>query len=175
MTDFEQAVKVLDKTISFEAEGLKFFTERSTRAPTRFEREIFLALAKDELGHKTYLEKLREDLVQTHDLDTIEDEGHDQWSARKVFAAALDRAIDPYTPRSAELEALRSGMELKRRGYAIYREAIDHMETRKACELFEHLAEEEKVHFQLLRNTYDYLDDPEQWHGFNEGPLLDGG
>jgi rubrerythrin len=175
MTDFDQAVRVLDTTISFEAEGLNFFTEQSTRAPTRFEREIFLALAKDELGHKTYLEKLREDLVQTHDLDTIEDEGHDQWSARKVFAAALDRAIDPYTPRSAELEALRSGMELKRRGYAMYREAIDKMETRKACELFEHLAEEEKVHFQLLRNTYDYLDDPEQWHGFDEGPLLDGG
>ena len=175
MTDYEQAVKVLDKTISFEAEGLKFFTDRSSRAPTRFEREIFLALAKDELGHKTYLEKLREDLVQTHDLGTIADEGHDQWSARKVFAAAIDRAIDPYTPRPAEIEALRSGMELKRRGFAMYREALDQMETRKARELFEHLAEEEKVHFQLLRNTYDYLDDPEQWHGFDEGPLLDGG
>ena len=175
MADFNQAVKVLDKTISFEAEGLKFFTDRSTRAPTRFEREIYLALAKDGLGHKTYLEKLRADLVQTHDLEAIADEGHDQWSARKVFAAAIDRAIDPYTPRSAEIEALRSAMEIKRRGYAMYREARDRMQTSPARDLFKQLAEEEKVHFQLLRNTYDYLDNPEQWHGFEEGPMLDGG
>jgi len=80
-----------------------------------------------------------------------------------------------FLPLQSELEALRSGMELKRRGFALYREAVDQMETRKARELFEHLAEEEKVHFQLLRNTYDYLDDPELWHGFDEGPLLDGG
>ena len=44
MTDFTQAVKVLDQSISFEGEGLKFFTDRSTRAPTRFEREIYLEL-----------------------------------------------------------------------------------------------------------------------------------
>lgn len=175
MTDFEYAVRVLDQSISFEAEGLQFFTERSTQAPNRFERDIYLALAKDGLGHKAYLEKLRADLVQTHDPTIIADEGHDQWSARKVFAAALDRAIDPYTPRASELEALRSAMEIKRRGHTLYRQTARQMQSPQARELFEHLAEEENVHFQLLRNTYDYLDNPEQWHGFIEGPLLDGG
>jgi rubrerythrin len=175
MTDFEHAVKVLDQSIAFESQGLQFFTERSARAPNRFERDIYLALAKDELGHKTYLEKLREDLVKTHDVAAIADEGHDQWSARKVFTAALDRANDPYTPRASELEALRSAMEIKRRGHKLYREAANQLEAQQARELFEHLAEEEKIHFQLLRNTYDYLENPEQWHGFEEGPLLDGG
>jgi len=26
-----------------------------------------------------------------------------------------------------------------------------------------------------LKNTFDYMADPEGWHGFDESPMLDGG
>jgi rubrerythrin len=57
----------------------------------------------------------------------------------------------------------------------MYTEAMEKVESERAKEIFRHLAEEEQNHFALLKNTHDYLADPQAWHGFDENPLLDGG
>ena len=40
---------------------------------------------------------------------------------------------------------------------------------------FEHLAAEEQNHYSLLKNTYDFMADPEGFTGFDGGAMLDGG
>ena len=57
----------------------------------------------------------------------------------------------------------------------MYSEAAKGVTSASAKETFEHLAAEEQEHFRLLSNTLDYLSDPEGFHGFDEGPMLDGG
>jgi rubrerythrin len=57
----------------------------------------------------------------------------------------------------------------------MYSEAAAKVESPQARELFEHLAAEEQDHYRLLHNTYEYMSNPEGWHGFDESPMLDGG
>ena len=49
------------------------------------------------------------------------------------------------------------------------------VESPKAKEVFDHLATEEQNHFALLKNTYDFMADPEGFDGFDGNAMLDGG
>ena len=58
---------------------------------------------------------------------------------------------------------------------AMYDEAAKKLPAGRARDIFEHQAQEEQHHFALLKNTYDYMADPEGFAGFDENPMLDGG
>jgi rubrerythrin len=168
-------VEILDRAIEFEEEGMRFFTERSEGAPSALERNVFRSLAKDEAGHKAHLVKLRTDLLRTKQIDSLTQEDHEHRTAREIFEKALEEAVDPYQPEAAELEILKGALEVERRGYRMYSEAAARMDSPRARDLFRHLASEEQNHYQLIHNTYEYMSSPEDWNGFDESPMLDGG
>ena len=168
-------VEILDKAIVFEEEGMRFFRDRAQNAPSDLGKRVFQSLAKDEAGHKAHLMGLRDDLMRTNKVDSLIADDHEHRAPRDIFEAALAGASDPENPESEELEILRGAMEVEKRGYTMYSEAAVKVESPQARELFQHLAAEEQNHSQLLHNTYEYMSNPEGWHGFDESPMLDGG
>ena len=174
--DLEKCIEILGKAIAFEEEGIRFFTEKAQTSTSEVEKNIFDSLAEDEKGHKRYLVKLREDLTRSENLDPLETtEDHHDRAPREIFETALETVKDPYVYNAEDLEILEGAMEVERKGYAMYSKAAAEMESPRAKALFEHLAVEEQTHFELLSNTYDYIKDPEGWHGYEEGAMLDGG
>jgi rubrerythrin len=174
--DLTLCVEILEKAIAFEEEGMAFFQDRAEHAPTTFERNLFNSLAKDEAGHKAHLVRMREDLLRERNLDVLPDVGDDHIAdVRRIFDTALAAAHDPYDYLPEELEILNGAMEVERRGFAMYDGAAAAVKNAKAHAIFAHLAAEERNHFALLKNTYDYLADPEGFAGFDGNPMLDGG
>lgn len=174
--DLTLCVEILEKAIAFEEEGMAFFQDRAEHAPTTFERNLFNSLAKDEAGHKAHLVRMREDLLRERNLDVLPDVGDDHIAdVRRIFDTALAAAHDPYDYLPEELEILNGAMEVERRGFAMYDGAAAAVENVKAQAIFTHLAAEERNHYALLKNTYDYLADPEGFAGFDGNPMLDGG
>jgi rubrerythrin len=168
-------VDILDKAIAFEEEGMRFFTDRAQNAPSEMERNIFRSLAKDEAGHKAHLMRMKDDLLRTNEVDSLKDEGHKHRGPREIFESALASVDDPQSAEAEELEILRGAMAVEKKGFALYSEAARKVETPQARELFLHLAGEEQNHYSLLRNTFDFMSNPEGWHGYDESPMLDGG
>jgi rubrerythrin len=173
--DVKLCVEILNKAIAFEEEGMRFFGERSQNASTRMERNVFRSLAKDEAGHKAYLIQLRDDLLRSNDIDSLQDDHHSHRAPRQIFEEALASVDDPQSAEPEELEILRGAMEVEKRGFAMYSEAAHKVDSAKARELFLDLAAQEQNHHQLLHNTYEYMANPEGWHGYDESPMLDGG
>jgi rubrerythrin len=173
--DVKLCVEILEKAIAFEEEGIRFFSDRAENAPPGLEKNVFAALAKDEVGHKEYLSGLRQELLRTRDVESLPDETHEQKSAREIFETALASVKDKKGGDAAQLDILRGAMEVEKKGYRIYSQAAADVQSPKAKELFLHLAAEEQTHYQLLHNSLVYMSDPETWHEFDEGPILDGG
>ncbi|HOX25559.1 MAG TPA: ferritin family protein [Candidatus Krumholzibacteria bacterium] len=174
--DVRECLDILARAVSFEETGMAFFLDRAANAPGELERNLFRSLAEDEKGHKAYLLKLRSQLLANHDPNDMQPEGDaDHRSARQIFESALEHASDPYAAEPAELEILKGAMEVERKGYAMYTRAVASVRSARAKEIFQELAREEQNHYTLLKNTYDYMADPEGWHGFDESPMLDGG
>ncbi len=126
------------------------------------ERNLFNSLAKDEAGHKAYLVKMREDLLREGTVDVLPDVDEDHvLNVRKLFEDALEGASDPYVGELEELEILKGALDVERRGYTMYADAAAQVASPRAKALFEDLAGQEQNHFTLLKNTYDYMADPE--------------
>jgi rubrerythrin len=175
-SDLTRCVEILEKAIAFEDEGIRFFTEKSETAISDVEKNIFTSLAKDEKGHRRYLVQLRDDLIKANNLDPLENaEHHDDVQPRKIFETALEEVQDPYEYAPEDLEILDGAMEVERKGYAMYSAAAAEMTSPRAKALFEHLAAEEQVHYELLSNTRAFIADPEGFNGYSEGSMLDGG
>jgi rubrerythrin len=169
-------VEILDEAIEFEETGMAFFKERAENAPTDFERRLFQSLAKDEMNHRAHLMRMKEDLVRTDDMAAMsggDDEEHR--STREIFETAMDEAENPYQADAQELEIIKGAMEVERKGYAMYSAAVEQVSSEKAKAIFRHLAGEEQNHYALLKNSHDYLTDPENFRYYDENPMLDGG
>jgi len=176
MTDpVKECLDILDKAIKFEETGMAFFEERAGAAGSALERSLFSSLAKDELGHKQYLLELREELVAQDDVDALPVVSGEPRTGRQIFESAMASASDPYDYKSEQLEIIEGALEVERKGYNMYMRAVDTVQSERAKGIFRHLAGEEQKHYQLLKNTHDYMADPEAWHGFDESPMLDGG
>jgi rubrerythrin len=176
MSDVKLCLEILEKAIAFEEEGMAFFQDRAQNAPSTLERNLFNSLAKDEAGHKAHLIKMREDVLRENSLEVLPDVSDDHVaSLRSIFDAAIEGANDPYDYQVEELEILQGAMDVERRGYQMYAGAAAQLPEGKAKEVFAHLAVEEQNHFSLLKNTYDYMADPEGFSGFDDNPMLDGG
>ncbi|MBC8424511.1 ferritin family protein [bacterium] len=174
--DVTKCIDILADAIAFEEEGIRFFTEKAETATSELEKSIFRSLAKDEQGHRAHLIGLRDELIKTHNLDPLGREAHDHGvTPREIFKAALEDVKDPYEYVEEDLEILQGAMEVERKGYTMYSKAAAQMESPEARKLFEHLAVEEQNHYDLLKNTYEYIRDPEGWHEYEEGGMLDGG
>jgi rubrerythrin len=174
--DVQECLAILDQAVKFEETGMAFFLDRAENAPTELERNLFRSLAEDEKGHKAYLIQLRGQLLANNNPDDMEPEaGGDHATARQVFEQALAEASDSGKADESELKIIQGAMDVERKGYAMYTKAVGTVESERAKDIFRALAREEQHHYQLLKNTYDYLADPEGWHGFDESPMLDGG
>ena len=177
MTDeLKFCLKILEEAIKFEEEGMAFFKEREKSAPSALERSVFASLAADEAGHRAYLVKTRDEMMAKNDVSAIQIDGDDHSRmAKEIFAGAMESVADSDPYSTEELEVLRGALEVERRGYKMYAEAAKGVTSPAAKATFEDLAKQEQEHFRLLSNTLDYLSDPEGFHGFDEGSMLDGG
>ena len=174
--DVKLCMEILEKAIAFEEEGMAFFQDRAQNAPSTLERNLFNSLAKDEAGHKAYLIKMREDLLREGTVDVLPDVEDDHiLNVRKIFDDAIEGANDPYEFELEELEILKGAMDVERKGYHLYTDAAAQVSSPRAKGIFQHLATEEQNHYDLLKNTYDFMADPEGFTGFDGGAMLDGG
>ena len=174
--EVRECLRILDEAVKFEETGMSFFLDRAENAPSELERNLFRSLAEDEKGHKAYLLQLKEQLLSNNnpeDMQPEDDEEHR--TARQIFEAALEGASDPYKAEASELEIIKGAMDVERRGFRMYMGAVESVQSERAKGIFRALAAEEQHHYQLLKNTYDYMADPEGFHGFDESPMLDGG
>ena len=176
MNDVKYCLEILEKAIVFEEEGMAFFQDRAQNAPSTLERNLFNSLAKDEAGHKAHLVKMRDDILRENTLEVLPDVDEDHvMNVRAIFDNALEGANDPYDYQVEELEILQGAMDVERRGYHMYAKAAEEVTSPRAKEVFALLASEEQNHFTLLKNTYDFMADPEGFDGFDGNAMLDGG
>ena len=174
--DVRECLDILDRAINFEETGMAFFLDRAENAPSELERNLFRSLAEDEKGHKAFLVQLKEQLLANNNPDDMQPEADDDHkSPREIFEVALESVKDPYAAEAAELEIIKGAMEVERNGYTMYTKAVASVQSQRAKDIFQALAREEQHHYSLLKNTYDYMADPEGFHGFDESPMLDGG
>ncbi len=150
--------KALEEAIRFEIDGREFFLQAAEKAETYFTKSIFKVLAEEELSHIQRVKEVHKRCLSSEkDVFLPPGPGPHKNHLENIFEQAK-RETDPRVLiKTSELEAVRLALQLEIKGHDFYdrlaREATS--ESEKA--FYSQLAQEESVHFSVLRQMEDAL------------------
>ncbi|MFH1549509.1 MAG: ferritin family protein [Planctomycetota bacterium] len=165
--DLRSAVEL---ALQFEKDGYEFYVDRSKRAASKLASDMFKFFADDEAVH---IKRIKEYVRGKYKAGAPRRE-EPQKRFKTVFSELKDDFKQSLS-EADEISALKAAMEIEKDGHAFYEKAADDAAGEDEKDLFNFLKDEEAQHYQILKNTYDYLNDVADWFFADEGPMLDGG
>ncbi|MGB9681793.1 MAG: ferritin family protein [bacterium] len=168
----ERLRRLIEQAIQMEKDGINFYENLSVKVPYDSSRRMILSFADDERRHLKILNDLFSSITSI-DVERYLSEDKPKEKVKTIFNG-MEEKVNPVTI-SDELSALKMAMDMEERSYKLYEEARDMETDSNLRRLWDKLVEEEKRHYNVFFNTYDFLSNPEDWTIREERGLLDGG
>jgi len=160
--------KAIETAIKMETDAMKFYEEAAKKTSHPFGKKIFEGFIKDEARHLQMLE----DILKGLNLTTGKVKPSDE--IKTVFSELKGQMMARVKASLDELSAVNIALDFESAGYEFYTKAAHEAIDEKEKELLARLAEEEKEHSSILRNTYSFLKDTGDWFMWEEHGILEG-
>ncbi len=157
----------VERAMKMETDAMKFYKEAAQKTSHPFGRRMFESLVKDEARHLRLLEEILKGLDIDPHVQCLGD-------VRTVFSDLKDQMMQRISASSDEKDAIKIALEMETEGYKYYKEVAEKAEDPKEKKLFEVLTKEEERHYQLLNNTYSFLEDTGNWFMWEELSIVEG-
>jgi len=145
MKEFTNINDILDFAIMREQGAVDFYTRLSSDVSNTEMRDIFLQFAKEEMGHKALLEKVKREGSFDLPLYKIED----------IKIADYMVPQEKETERLTYPEALVLAMRREKAAYDLYKKLAATIEDPTFAAIFESLSQEELKHKSRFETEYD--------------------
>lgn len=145
MKNFNDINEILDFAIEREQGAVDFYTRLSNDAANQEMKEIFLQFAKEEMGHKAFLQK-------------VKSEGVIAVPKEKVVDMKIADYVVPQEKTDEQLtypEALKLAMWREKAAHKLYKKLASIVSDQSFVDLFEALANEELKHKARFEQEYD--------------------
>ena len=162
-----EMVGIIKESIQLELDGQSFFEHVADATHNELGKKMFLKLAKDEAQHLKVFSDIFTELVgedwKKHigDVKKSEKAPMIEALAKKVKSAGKE-------DRASELEAISIAMDLERNAIEFFSNAANKTTDAKSRDVFSRIADEERLHFDLLQAQYDYLTNSGFWFDIAE-------
>ncbi|GBE00733.1 putative trifunctional 2-polyprenylphenol hydroxylase/glutamate synthase subunit beta/ferritin domain-containing protein [bacterium BMS3Bbin06] len=160
--------KAVEMARRMETDAIRFYKGASRKTSHPFGKKMFEGFTRDETRHLGMLD----DIIKGLDIDlNVESTGN----IRTVFSELRDQMMQRIEATTDEKEAIKVALEMEKKGYNYYLKAADEAPEGQEKRLFEILSGEEEMHYQLLSNTYAFLEDTGNWFMWKELSIVEGG
>ncbi len=158
--------------IRMETDGIKFYNDLAAKTLHPMGKAMFKSFAEDEKSHAKRLSSL------------LSGDNEASSSAEKHPAHPGERVVSIFQKMGKELknkvdvntndiEAVRLAMKMEESGTKFYEQAAKDARNTKDVETYHFLANEEKIHCAILKNTLECLENAEKWEAEKEGRIYD--
>ena len=166
----EELKHVLEKSLSMEKEGRKFYLEGAEKIKNSLGRRMLLRLADDELNHINKINDIFASLSKNR-LSEIQIEKPKTAEFKDIFERMKNHMQDAFAELTEtgvdDSEIIHIALELEAHAKFYYEEASEKATDKTIKEFYKRLAVEEKSHYELLRNTHKYLENPALFFGMS--------
>jgi rubrerythrin len=171
----DEMVAIVTDAIGFEKAGRDFFLQAVKRVKADKTKAMLQSLADDEVRHLQRLEAEHGALLQTGDWSGLEHRAARIVSARDTIFPIDSKVVKQVIkPSTDELEILRLGVKQENKGYAMYTDAAEKAKSPAGKALFQWLAAEELAHMELMSNSLQFLENPDEFFLLEERPNFEG-
>lgn len=160
-------MNVFDFAIRMELDGKAFYEKLAKETNIAGLQTIFSRLALDEQKHYEIFLALKGQTQATAMEDTTVLE-----QAKNVFEQLLTRK-ETLGPIKGDLEGYRFAMKLEADSYRLYEDAASQEKNADVKNLLLRIAGEERKHFTIVQNIYDFANAPNQYLAWGEFSNLD--
>jgi len=170
----ERTIKALEQAIQMEKDGREFYLKASRESGNEMGRKLLESLAmEEEIHQKTFLE-IYNALKAKKGWPTVDFKPDGGRGLRTVFAEVMAvNAASDVKVKNTELSAVETAMDLENKTYDYYQARSDEAESPPEQEFYDSLAMQEREHYLILLDYYEYLKDPGGWFVNKEHPSLD--
>ena len=148
--------KALEEAIRFEADGREFFLQAAEKAETYFTKSIFKVLAEEELSHIQRVKEVHRRCLSS-EKDIFLPPGSHTKHLENIFQQARKEMDQKRLMKTGELEAVRLALQLEIKGHEFYNRLAQEATGESEKAFYHQLAEEESVHFSVLRQMEEAL------------------
>lgn len=157
-------MNVFDFAMKMEMDGKGYYEKLAAETPVVGLKNIFLSLAQDEQKHYDIMKELKSGADPTiAETNVLEDTKNlfQSLMAQRSVVAGLKKDLDGY-----EL-----GMKIEAESVKFYEENARKEQNEGAAKLLQKIADEEKKHFEIMENLYDFVLAPQNYLAWGEFSL----
>jgi rubrerythrin len=157
-----EIIEVIRESIKLELNGQSFFEHVADATHNELGKKMFMKLANDEAQHLKVFSDIFTTMVgedwrkHVGDLNTNGKAPMIEELAKKVAGTGKES-------RASELEAISIAMDLERNAIEFFCNAAKKTSDTKAKEIFGKIADEERLHYDLLQAQHDHLTNSGYW------------
>jgi rubrerythrin len=167
----DKFLKMLGEAESIEQDGRKFYLESMEKTNNKFAKELFKNLAGEELVHYNTIKHIADMLSKgkkpsKDDLKLGDRKG--------LVFNSLIKDFKSDKPAGSEIEALKFAEKLEEKSIAHYANAGKSADAPVVKDFVSRLKTEEEGHLRSIRDSIEYIEDPQGWFSRKERGHYDG-
>jgi len=174
-TEQDKTLKALQIAIQMEIDGKEYYLKASRESRSELGKKLLASLADEEDTHRQKFEWIYDAIRNTRKWPAIEFQPDEGKNLKTIFAKATEKLGSNIKTSATELDAIKTAMDMENKTYDLYKSRGRNASYDAEKDFYETLAAEEREHYLVLLDYYEYLKDPGGWSVKREHPSLDGG
>jgi rubrerythrin len=164
----KQVMSVIKESIRLEINGRTFFQHAAEVTHNKHGKKMFQKLAQDEEGHLKAFGELFSAVIGNDEWKKCVDEEETKGTAALIENLKTKVEKEGKEESASELAAIRIGMDLERQAIDFFKKSGKETNDPKAHEIFNRIAGEERIHYDLLQAQYDSVTNSGFWFDIAE-------
>jgi rubrerythrin len=161
--------QVINTAIQLENDGIRFYSEAASKSGNMLVKKMFEELADDEKKHIDWIQNFAPDVRTSGEFNRKLYE-----RLKKIFADPPGDIKTNAESADNDIKAIDIAIGMENRSEEEYRRFSDSAGDPEMKKLFSVLAGIERFHANLLKDSKDFLENPQDWFMQNERWTFDG-
>jgi rubrerythrin len=165
----EKSMNTLEMAVKMEKDAISFYEEAAKKTKYPVGKKMFAAVVEDEKRHLEIITRIIKGLhITDKDVSPMK-------NVKSVFDGMKNDMMKKVEAVPDEMDAFKIAMKMEQEGVEFYKNALTKATTEKEKTLLERLIQEEKEHYEIFSNTYQFLANTGSWFLWEERAIVDGG
>jgi len=171
----DKTLEALQIAIQMEIDGKEYYLKVSRESGNELGKKLLESLAAEEDIHLQKFEQIYNAIQNKKAWPTTDFQPAGDKRLRTLFARATEEMDSNIAAPAAELDAIQTAMNMENKTYDFYTSQNQSASYDAERDYYQTLAAEERKHYLVLLDYYEYLKDPAGWFVSKEHPSLNGG
>ena len=171
----DKTLQGLQVAIQMEIDGKEYYLKASKESTNELGKKLLEKLASEEDNHRQRFEQIYNSIKTQKGWPTTDFEPDGGRTLRTIFVRATEAMGAGEKAPKTELAAIETAMGLENETFDYYTRQGAAATADAEREFYYTVAGEEKEHYLILLDYYEYLKDPAAWFVQKEHNSLDGG